>query len=110
MGDHHRGAFLGRFGSLSLNENEVLAFREKPQEEAAWINGGFFVLSSKVFDLISGDDCVWEQEPLSRLAGEGQLAAYRHAGFWQPMDTLREKQLLQSLWQSSQGAPWKVWK
>ena len=101
---------LARFGSLTLDENGVTAFREKPQEEAAWINGGFFVLSPKVFDLISGDDCVWEQDPLSRLAADGQLAAYRHAGFWQPMDTLREKQMLQSLWQSSQGAPWKVWK
>jgi glucose-1-phosphate cytidylyltransferase len=101
---------LARFGSLALNGNAVNSFREKPQEEAAWINGGFFVLSPQVFPLISGDDCVWEQEPLSRLASSGQLAAYRHSGFWQPMDTLREKQLLQSLWQSPQGAPWKVWK
>jgi glucose-1-phosphate cytidylyltransferase len=101
---------LARFGSLALKGDDVSSFREKPQEEAAWINGGFFVLSPKVFSLISGDGCVWEQEPLSRLAADGQLAAFRHAGFWQPMDTLREKQMLQSHWQSPQGAPWKVWK
>jgi glucose-1-phosphate cytidylyltransferase len=101
---------LARFGSLSLAGNDVTAFREKPQSTGDWINGGFFVLTPEVFPLISGDDCVWEQEPLSRLAAEGRLAAFRHTGFWQPMDTLREKHVLQSLWQSPQGAPWKVWK
>lgn len=100
---------LGRFGSLSIEGQRVTTFKEKPLGDGGWINGGFFVLTPKVFDLISGDDCVWEQEPLARLAADGQLAAYCHQGFWQPMDTLREKQVLESAWQSSEGAPWRVW-
>ena len=101
---------LARFGSLSLEGPGATSFREKPQGSGDWINGGFFVLTPQVFSLISGDDCVWEQEPLSRLAASGALAAYRHTGFWQPMDTLREKHELQALWQSPKGAPWKVWR
>ena len=100
----------GRFGALSLppGENTVAHFKEKGDQEAAWINGGFFVLEPEVLDFIAGDDTVWEEEPLQRLAHQGQLAAYRHTGFWQPMDTLRDKELLESLWNSGK-APWKVW-
>ena len=84
------------------------AFREKPAGDGGWINGGFFVLSPKVIDYIDDDATVWEQEPLERLAREGQLGAYRHEGFWQPMDTLRDKRHLEELWQTGQ-APWKIW-
>ena len=98
----------GRFGSLDIKKNRISRFEEKPPGDSGWINGGFFVLSPKVFDYIAGDDAVWEREPLSRLAAEGQLAAYRHAGFWQPMDTLRDKNLLEELWASAR-APWKIW-
>jgi glucose-1-phosphate cytidylyltransferase len=83
-------------------------FTEKPQAEGGWINGGFFVLEPGVFDLIAADSTVWEAEPLQRLAKDGQLMAFRHEGFWQPMDTIREKRLLQELWDSGR-APWKVW-
>lgn len=85
-----------------------MKFIEKPQSGEGWINGGFFVLEPGVFDYIEGDQTIWEREPLERLAADGQLVAYRHTGFWQPMDTLREKQLLESLWESGK-APWKVW-
>ena len=98
----------GRFGALELDEARVVAFQEKPVGDGGWINGGFFVLSPAVLDYIAGDDTVWEQEPLERLAREGQLAAYRHDGFWQPMDTLRDKRQLEELWQAGR-APWKTW-
>jgi glucose-1-phosphate cytidylyltransferase len=86
----------------------VTRFREKPEGEDAWINGGFFVLSPKVLDYISGDESRWEHEPLERLASEGQLSAYQHDGFWQPMDTARDRNVLQDLWRSGE-APWMVW-
>jgi len=98
----------GRFGALDLESHRITGFREKPQGDGGWINGGFFVLSPKVFDYIDGDATVWEQEPLERLAHEGELAAFRHPGFWQPMDTLRDRNLLEELWASNR-APWKVW-
>ncbi len=102
----------GRFGAFTLADADtrIHAFREKPQGDGdnAWINGGFFVLEAGVFDYIAGDDTVWEQEPLTRLAQEGALAAYRHSGFWHPMDTLRDKAYLEELWKSGK-APWKVW-
>jgi glucose-1-phosphate cytidylyltransferase len=99
---------LGRFGSLKLSGTAVQEFVEKAPSEAGWINAGFFVLSPRVLDLIPGDETVWEGEPLERLAGLGQLKAYCHQGFWQPMDTLRDKLHLNRLWEQSQ-APWKVW-
>lgn len=97
-----------RFGGLALEGDQVIRFSEKPQTGEGWINGGFFVLDRRVLDYISGDATLWELDPLERLAQEGQLQAYRHEGFWQPMDTLREKHLLESLWESGK-APWKVW-
>ncbi len=97
-----------RFGGLVLEGQRVREFSEKPQAGEGWINGGFFVFEPAVLDYLSGDDTVLEREPLERLATDGQLMAYPHDGFWQPMDTLREKQLLESLWSSGQ-APWKVW-
>lgn len=98
----------GRFGALDLTGNKVENFREKPKENEAMINAGFFVLSPKVIDYIADDSVAWENEPLERLAEEGDLAAFHHHGFWQPMDTLRDKVLLEDLWQSGQ-APWKTW-
>lgn len=98
----------GRFGALVLSEGKVSRFQEKPQGDGAWINGGFFALSPKVLDYIDGDDTAWEKEPMDRLAREGQLSAYLHHGFWQPMDTLRDKSHLEELWASGK-APWKVW-
>lgn len=98
----------GRFGALNLDGKRVVNFQEKPQGDGAWINGGFFVLSPKVLDYIDGDATLWEREPMERLARDGQFAAYRHEGFWQPMDTLRDKNLLEELW-ASERAPWKVW-
>lgn len=98
----------GRFGALDLSGNKVNSFVEKPQGDGAMINGGFFVLSPKVLDYITGDKTIWEHEPLKRLAKEGELAAFKHHGFWQPMDTLREKVHLEELWQADK-APWKVW-
>lgn len=97
-----------RFGGLSLRGNLVGRFEEKPQIGEGWINGGFFVLEPQVLDYIEGDGTLWERGPLERLAAEGQLAAYRHEGFWQGMDTLRDVRLLESLW-SEGRAPWKVW-
>jgi glucose-1-phosphate cytidylyltransferase len=97
----------GRFGALVTKENRVLSFKEKPEGNGA-INGGFFVLSPAVIDKIEGDSTVWEGEPLEHLARTGQLAAYPHHGFWQPMDTLRDKNHLEALWNSGR-APWKVW-
>lgn len=97
-----------RFGGLRLQGDRVAEFTEKPQTGEGWINGGFFVLDPSVFEYIAGDDVIWERAPLERLARDGQLMAYQHEGFWQPMDTLREKRLLESLWESG-NAPWKVW-
>jgi glucose-1-phosphate cytidylyltransferase len=99
----------GRFGLLTLEDHKVTGFLEKPPGDGARVNGGFFVLSPAVFDYLSGDDTVWEREPLERLAAEGQLSAYLHQGFWQPMDHLRDKLFLEELWKSG-AAPWKVWK
>jgi len=100
----------GRFGVFNLQNGNgrIAQFREKPNGQSAWINGGFFVLEPGVFSYIDGDDTVWEQEPLERLAKDGQLSAYRHEGFWQPMDTLRDKNLLEDLWHS-ENPPWKTW-
>ena len=99
----------GRYGALQLaSEGCVHGFQEKPEGDGGWINGGFFVLEPKVFDLIEGDHTTWEQEPLRALAKDGQLSAYHHKGFWQPMDTLRDKVHLEELWASGK-APWKRW-
>ena len=99
----------GRFGALNLQDDTVTSFNEKPKGEGGMVNCGYFVLNPKVFDYLDSDHTVWEQEPLSNLAKEGQLKAYHHDGFWQPMDTLRDKNYLEQLWQSNQ-APWKIWK
>jgi glucose-1-phosphate cytidylyltransferase len=98
----------GRFGALDIQDDRIISFQEKPHGDGGYINGGFFVLSPAVIDYIAGDNTSWEREPVERLATEGQLHAYRHDGFWQPMDTLRDKTHLEELWQSGQ-APWKVW-
>lgn len=98
----------GRFGALELKGGQVKTFMEKPKGDGAMINGGFFVLSPKVIDYISDDQTIWEREPLESLARDGQLAAFQHHGFWQPMDTMRDKLHLEELWQTGQ-APWKVW-
>lgn len=98
----------GRFGALDIQSGKVNSFKEKPKGDGAMINGGFFVLSPKVLDRINGDSCVWEQQPLNSLAEDGELMAYEHEGFWQPMDTLRDKTHLEELWQSGR-APWKNW-
>jgi glucose-1-phosphate cytidylyltransferase len=98
----------GRYGALVLDGDRVERFQEKPRGDNAWINGGFFVLSPKVIDLIDGDATHWEREPLERLTAVGQLSAFQHRGFWQPMDTLRDKTLLEQLWASG-NAPWKRW-
>ena len=98
----------GRFGMLDIEGNSVVGFIEKPEGDGGWINGGFFVLEPSVFDLIENDSTIWEREPLQRLASEGQLNAFHHRNFWQPMDTLRDKQYLEELWHGS-NAPWKTW-
>lgn len=98
----------GRFGMLTVEDRRITGFSEKPPGDGARINGGFFVLSPKVFDYITGDNTAWEREPLERLAAEGQLSAFVHEGFWQPMDHLRDKTLLEGLWNSG-AAPWKIW-
>ncbi len=98
----------GRFGALDIENNVVTSFKEKPKGDGGMINGGFFVLSPDVLNYIDGDECIWEQNPLNQLAEEGQLMAYEHEGFWQPMDTLRDKIYLESLWKESR-APWKIW-
>jgi glucose-1-phosphate cytidylyltransferase len=97
----------GRFGALEFDDDHVRAFREKPAGDGGLINGGFFVLEPSVLDLIDGPHTIWEQEPLETLASSGELMGYRHSGFWQPMDTLRDKIHLEELWE--QGAPWKCW-
>ncbi len=98
----------GRYGALEINEQSVTAFTEKPPGDGGLINGGFFVLSPKCLDLIEGDDSSWESQPLIELSAQNQLMAFEHKGFWQPMDTLRDKNHLESLWESG-AAPWKVW-
>ena len=98
----------GRFGKLEVSKGLVSSYKEKPKGDGALVNGGFFVLSPKVLDRISSDQTIWEETPLSELARQGELSAYEHHGFWQPMDTLRDRQLLENLWQEG-SAPWKVW-
>lgn len=97
-----------RFGGIRLGGNAIVEFQEKPHAGEGWVNGGFFVLEPEVFDYIDGDTTVFERGPLERLAREGQLMACQHDGFWQPMDTLREKKFLEGLWESN-AAPWKIW-
>jgi len=99
----------GRFGAMGISENVVDSFIEKPAGDGSWVHGGFFVLEPHVYDYIKGDETIWERKPLEELAKEGQLAAYKHFGFWKPMDTLRDKRELEQLWQG-QKAPWKIWK
>lgn len=98
----------GRFGALNMERHKITSFQEKPQGDGGWINGGFFVLSPKVINYIEGDQTIWERDPMERLAAEGQMTAYLHHGFWQPMDTLRDKNHLEELWASGK-APWKKW-
>ena len=100
----------GRYGAFRLDDEEysITSFREKPQGDGAWINGGFFVLEPAAIDYVEDDLTVWEQEPLQGLARDGKLSAYRHEGYWQSMDTLRDKMVLEGLWESGE-APWKVW-
>lgn len=100
----------GRFGAISLKDKQdkIHEFREKPGGDGGWVNGGFFVVDPKAIDLIEGDKTTWEREPLEMLARAGDLAAYKHDGFWQPMDTLRDKTHLESLWESG-NPPWKIW-
>jgi glucose-1-phosphate cytidylyltransferase len=100
----------GRYGALQFaDDNAVSGFQEKPDGDGGWINGGFFVLEPEAINSIDGDLTLWEQEPLKGLAHSGQLTAYRHTGFWQPMDTLRDRQLLEELWSKGE-APWKIWR
>ncbi|MFN7309869.1 MAG: glucose-1-phosphate cytidylyltransferase [Vampirovibrionales bacterium] len=100
---------VGRFGALALDDHDaVTAFHEKPKGDGAWINGGFFVLEPAIFKYLSGDACIFEKEPLESVAKAGQLSAFKHEGFWKPMDTLRDKTELEALW-ASQNAPWKLW-
>ena len=98
----------GRFGLLQIQGSAVKSLQEKPQGDGGWVNGGFFVLEPGVLDYIEGDDSIWERQPLENLVRENQLATYKHFGFWQPMDTLRDKNFLEELWQKQQ-TPWKVW-
>ena len=117
--DHHRSSGRkatvsaiqppGRYGALKIVNGAVHHFQEKPAGDGAWINGGFFVLEPSILNYLDGDDTVWEQQPLQKLAAEGQLSAYQHEGFWQAMDTLRDKNYLEELWVSGK-APWKSWK
>jgi glucose-1-phosphate cytidylyltransferase len=98
----------GRFGALVRDGNIVTAFSEKPRTDGGYINGGFFVLSPKCLEFIDGDDMSWEGSPIIRLAAMGEMMAFEHRGFWQPMDTLRDKNMLEDLWASGR-APWKIW-
>jgi glucose-1-phosphate cytidylyltransferase len=99
----------GRFGLLDLDDDCIVrGFQEKPEGDGGWINGGFFILEPGIFSYLDGDETIWEQTPLKQLAASGQLQAYKHHGFWQPMDTLRDRHLLEDLWHGGR-APWKVW-
>jgi len=98
----------GRYGLLDIQGDKISKFIEKPSGDGNWINGGFFVLEPKVFDYLKDDSTVWEREPLEKLSKDGQLSAYKHTGFWQPLDTLRDKSYLEKLWASGK-APWKIW-
>ena len=100
----------GRYGAVEIQEADgrVDRFVEKPAGDGRWVNGGFFVLTSAVFDLIPGDDCIWEREPMTALAKDRQLGAFRHRGYWQAMDTLRDKEVLEDQWRTG-NAPWKKW-
>jgi glucose-1-phosphate cytidylyltransferase len=98
----------GRYGALGIEDSRVTSFQEKPVGDGGWINGGFFVLEPKVVDYIEDDATIWERKPMERLAAEGQMGVYKHTGYWQPMDTLREKQQLEEYWASGK-APWKIW-
>ena len=98
----------GRFGSLDLRGADVKGFLEKPKGDGGWINAGYFILSHKVLSLIDDESTAWEEAPMRRLAADGQLSAYAHTGFWQPMDTLRDKRQLEELWETGR-APWKTW-
>ncbi len=100
---------LGRFGAMHVNDDcAVLAFQEKPEGDGGWVNGGFFVLEPRIFDYLGGDDTIWEREPLEGLSRDCQLVAYRHSGFWMPMDMLRDKMALDQMWADG-SAPWKLW-
>lgn len=98
----------GRFGTLDVKQDKIISFKEKPPGDGNWINGGYFVLEPSVFDYLKDDSTVWEREPLEKLAKDEQLSAYKHSGFWQPLDTLRDKNKLEDLW-SKGNAPWKIW-
>ena len=98
----------GRFGTLNIDNDRVLNFQEKPSGDGNWINGGFFVLEPKIFDYINDDSTVWELEPLEKLSNENKLSAYKHTGFWHPLDTLRDKNFLEEMWKTGK-APWKKW-
>lgn len=100
----------GRFGALNISEgNQVRSYLEKPKGDGAWINSGFFILEPQIFDFINGDDTIWERDPLENLAKSEQMMAFKHHGFWKPMDTLRDKKELEGLWQED-NAPWKLWR
>ena len=99
----------GRFGAIKTDKNKIIGFQEKPEGDGGWVNGGFFILSPKVIDYIADETTVWEASPMEKLAENGELSAYFHHGFWQPMDTLREKKYLEDLWKSDK-APWRIWK
>lgn len=98
----------GRFGAITVEGDRITGFQEKPRGDGSWVNGGFFVLEPRVLELIDGDETMWERGPLEQLARAGELSAFRHHGFWQPMDTLRDRTYLESLWASGR-APWKTW-
>ena len=98
----------GRFGAMSISNNKVTKFQEKPEGDGDWINGGFFVLEPKIFDYLIDDKTIWEREPLEKLSADNQLSAYLHSGFWQPVDTIRDKNNLEEIWKSNK-APWKKW-
>ena len=98
----------GRYGAMTIEKTRGTGFKEKPAGDGTWINGGFFVLSPRVLDYVEGDNTMWEREPMEDLVRDGEMAVYKHFDFWQPMDTLRDKQLLEELWSSGE-APWKVW-
>lgn len=98
----------GRFGVLNIDKGEVVGFTEKPSGDGMWINGGFYVMNRDVFGYIGGDDTIWEQEPMKKLVNEGKVNAYKHYGFWRPMDTMTDKRQLEEIWNSGK-APWKIW-